>query len=136
MNIVREIEIKKGRRLYGHVVELDDGQKLYLARRSHAQIFRAGKASISEAMSVEEASWAIDEITLYNMRAKGIKVIGVRVHDTGDLYLTHISNFFDLKRAKVKDYEARGGARQRYLPLQYFAFKRGATVLAGVSSTE
>lgn len=130
MNIVAETEVKKGRRLYGHICELDDGSKIYLARRRHAEIFRAGKSSISEAMTEGEASWAIDETTLYNLRAKSVKWIGVRVVDTKDMYITHMANYFDLKKAKVKDYEARGGTRQRYLPLRWFLFRRGETVLS------
>jgi hypothetical protein len=54
------------------------------------------------------------------------------VIDTGDLYLTRLVNYFDMKKAKVRDYTgigARGGARQRYLPLSHFAFRRGEVEL-------
>lgn len=128
--IVKEEEVKRKRRLYGHLCTLSDGQIIYLARRKHAQVFRSGHATISSAMMVNEAAWAMDEVTLYNLRAKGVKVVGVRVTDTGDLYLTRLANFLDLKKAKMRDYSATGGARQRYLPMEHFVHKRGTVELA------
>lgn len=132
MKIVREDEFRQGRRLLGHICTLDDGQLLYLARREHKQIFRSGRASISGAMTDGEAAWAIDEKTLYSLRARGITLVGVRVTDTGDLYLAHLKDFFDHKKAHVRDYTGigRGGSRQRYLALQHFALKRGTRALA------
>jgi hypothetical protein len=132
LEIASEVEVKKGRRLYGHFCTLTDGQVIYLARRKHREIFRSGKASISGAMTEGDAAWALDEITLYNLRARNIQVVGVRVIDTHDLYLTRLANFFDLKRAKIRDYTgigAKGGARQRYLPLQFFLLKKGTVAL-------
>jgi len=132
LEIVSETEVKKGRRLYGHMATLDDGRVIYLARRKHAQIFRGGRSSISEGMTDGEAAWALDEITLYGLRAKGIQIVGVRVIDTGDVYLTRLAFFFDLKKANIKDYTgigAKGGTRQRYLPLQHFVFRRGEVAL-------
>jgi hypothetical protein len=132
MKIVREEEFRKGRRLLGHICTLDDGRIIYFAKRTHAQIFRSGRASISGAMTEGEAAWAIDETTLYSLRARGITIVGVRVTDTGDLYLANLKDFFDFKKAQVRDYTGigRGGSRQRYLKLQHFAFKRGDRALA------
>ena len=120
--IVSEEPFKKGNRLHGHYVTCVDGTKVYLARRKHGQIFRSGYSSISEAMSEEEAAWMIDETHLFNARARGCKLIGVRVIDTGDLYVTELSNYFDLRKAKIRSYSeaGRGGSRQRYLPLIHF----------------
>jgi hypothetical protein len=132
LEIAAEEEVRKGRRLYGHIVTLSDGQRIYLARRKHAQIFRGGLASISAGMTEGVAAWALDEVTLYGLRAKGIQIVGVRVVDTGDLYLTRLVHYFDLTKAKVRDYTgigAKGGARQRYLPLQFFQFQRGEVTL-------
>jgi hypothetical protein len=56
------------------------------------------------------------------MRARGIKFIGVLVRETKDVYLTAIDRFYDRKLVKILDYERRGGALQRYMPLG--AFKR------------
>ncbi len=82
-------------------------------------------------MTEGEAAWAIDETTLYAMRARGATRVGVRVIDTGDLYVTDMKNFFDLSKAKVKDYTGigRGGSRQRYLPFQHFAISKGLVEL-------
>jgi hypothetical protein len=131
MHIVKEEELRRGRRVLGHLCTLDDGRVIYLARRQHRHIFRSGKASISGAMSEGEAAWAMDESTLYSLRARGIEVIGVRVTDTGDLYLTRLKDFFDHKKAHLRDYTGigRGGSRQRYLGLQHFALKRGRVEL-------
>jgi len=131
LEIVEETEVRKGRRLYGHLCKLADGQTIYLARRRHREIFRGGFASISGGMTEGVAAWALDEITLYGLKAKGVQIVGVRVVDTGCLYVTRLANYFDLKKAKIRDYTGigRGGARQRYLPLQHFAHRRGEVAL-------
>lgn len=132
MKIAKEEDFRHGRRLLGHVCTLDSGELIYLARRTHAQIFRSGHISISGAMTDGDAAWAMDEQTLYSMRARGITKIGVRVIDTGDLYLGNLKDFFDHTKAVLRDYTGigRGGSRQRYLGLQHFAFKRGRQGLA------
>lgn len=127
--IVSESPLKRGRRLYGHLCTMDDGQVIYLARRKHREIFRSGHSLISEAMVESQAAWALDETTIYGLRAKRIEFVGVRVIDTGDLYVTKLAFYMDLKKAKVRDYSDNGGARQRYLPLQYFAYQRGLVAL-------
>jgi hypothetical protein len=138
MRIVRLDPVKRGRITLGHLVTLDSGEIVYAARRRHRHIFRSGRASISAAMEDGEAAWAIDETTLYMLRTKGVKRVAVRVEDTGDIYLTALASFFDLRKARVKDYSDRGGSRQRYLPLDHFTFQRGRvtlqenTALAGV----
>ncbi|MCV5262685.1 hypothetical protein OFC55_34005, partial [Escherichia coli] len=88
-------------------------------------VFRGGCISISEAIARGEAAWAIDETTLYSVRARGCTRVGVRVEDTGDLFLTDIAHFFDLTRARIRDYTGvgRGGSRQRYLPFQHFQYR-------------
>ena len=134
MTVVTEKEIRgvgARRILYGHVLTLDTGVKIYIARRKRREIFRNGKSSISAAMSEEIAAWAIDESMLMNLRAKGIGFIGIRELDTGDLYLTRIITFFDRKKFKTKDFSTRGGSRQRYVPLQYFTKRTGIAQLDG-----
>ena len=132
MKIISEDDFRQGRRLLGHICGLDDGRLIYLARRTHAHIFRSGHMSISGAMTDGEAAWAMDETTLYSLRARGITIVGVRVIDTGDLYLAMMKDFFDFRKAKVRDYTGigRGGSRQRYLALQHFAFKKGSMAIA------
>jgi len=123
--IVKETEMRgSGVRkiLYGWLCDLADGTKVYLARRRHAEIFRSGRSSISGAMSENAAAWAIDQVMLFNLRAKGVSQIGVRVIDTGDVWLTDISSYFDRKKYKEHNYTGvgRGGSLQRYVPLQHF----------------
>jgi hypothetical protein len=123
---IKIAHVKKGRRLYGgiHTV-VASGQRCYLAYRRQAEIFRHGEKSISDAVRAGKAAWALDDATVLEMRAKGITLIGVYVRDTGDIYLTHIKNFFDREKTKLLNYEARGGALQRYLPLQFFKVRFG-----------
>lgn len=135
LNIVKEEEVRgagKRRILYGWICTLDTGEKIYLAKRKHAEIFRSGRTSISEAMAEHAASWAIDEIMLFNLRAKGVTKIGVRVIDTGDLYLTDLATYFDRKKFKLRDYTGvgRGGSRQRYVPLEHFDLTKGVVDLS------
>src|SRR5438105_1223949 len=131
--ILSETEVRSGKRslLYGWMCELDTGDKLYLAKRKWAQVFRGGKQSISGAMTEEVASWAIDELLLVNLRAKKVKFIGVRVVDTGSLYLTRLETFFDRTKYRIRDYTGvgRGGSRQRYVPLQHFLLNKGRVEL-------
>jgi hypothetical protein len=127
---IKITQIKKGRRLYGgiHTVTAT-GNTFYLAYRRIKEIYRSGEKSISDAVRLGTACWAIDEATLLEMRAKGIKYIGVFVRDNGDTYLTSIDNYFDKTKAKILNYEKRGGSLQRFLPLIYFRVKHGAVKL-------
>ena len=116
--------IKKGRRLYGGIYQGEDGAKVYLAYRSRKEVFRAGEDCISDAVREGKAAWAIADATLLMLRARKIDFCGVRLKDTGDLWLTRTEHFFDRSKATVKNYTARGGALQRYLPMSYFRFRR------------
>ncbi len=118
---VKVVHVKKGRRLYGGIhTNVSSGRRCYLAHRRLAEIFRGGEKNISDAIRLGKASWALDHETLLEMRAKGIGIVGVFVRDNGDIYLTHISNYFDRTKASILNCESRGGAVQSYLPLQYF----------------
>lgn len=117
--------IKQGRRTYGGIYTLPSGVRVYLAHRKVSEIFRSGKSSISEAIRESVACWAFDETTCLNMRAMGIKHIGVLVRETGDRFLTKIENLFDPTTVKIMNYTSRGGALQRYLPLKYFTRRPG-----------
>src|ERR1700687_385041 len=132
--ILSETEVRgSGKRkiLYGWMAELDNGERLYTARRKHREIFRSGKQSISGAMQEEIAAWAIDELLLINLRAKKVKFIGVRGIGNGDFYLTKLETFFDHTKFKLRDYSGvgRGSSRQRYVPLQHFLLKKGRVEL-------
>lgn len=118
---------KLNRRNYGRIYEFPSGQIYYLADRRIAEIFRSGEPSISDAIRKGTACWALDQETLLTMRAKKIKWVGVRVKETEDIYLTHIDNFFDRTKAKILNYENRGGALQSYLPLQFFKIRLADT---------
>jgi hypothetical protein len=125
---IKIVHVKKGRRLYGgiHTV-VATGHCAYIAYRKLDEIFRHGEKNISDAIRLKKAAWAIDEETLLEMRAKGIDKIGVLVRETGDLYLTHLSYFFDRSKARILNYESRGGALQRYLPFEFFSVRRSVT---------
>lgn len=135
MAIIKSTEIRgkgaKRPRLYGHLIETDAGTKLYIARRKLREVYRDGHMSISGAMQKNVASWAIDEELLIGLRAKSVLYVGVNVHDTGDLYMTKLSVFFDRATSKLRDYTGvgRGGSRQRYVPLQFFTVRKGIASL-------
>ena len=134
MPIVNEDEVRgpgKRPRLYGWICTMDDGRKAYFARRKHREIYRGGKSSISGAMKEEVAAWAIDETLLMSLRAKSIEFIGVRVEDTGDIYLARMSLYFDRKVFKTIDFIGigRGGSRQRIVPISKFTLRKGAVAL-------
>jgi len=105
---------------------LPNGTQVYLAYRRLGEIFRAGKKNISEAIREGVAAWAIDEETLRDRRVEGIKVVGVLCKESDDIWLAPIDKFFDTSHARIMNYESRGGALQRYLPLK--EFKRKAAV--------
>ena len=117
-------KIKKGNRLYGGIYELADGRRVYLAYRNRREVFRSGENCISDAVRAGTACWAIDDSTLFMLRARKIEFCGVRQKDTGDKWITRTEHFFDRTKATVKNYSGRGGALQRYLPLSFFAYRR------------
>lgn len=121
--------LKKGRRLYGAFFNFDDGRKVYIAYRRNKEIFRGGRKSISDALRDGVAAWAIDDDTIREARARGCKAIGVRVRDTGDIYITNLSNFMDKDKIKVLNYSRRGGSLQRYLPMEHWRMKAGRVKL-------
>ena len=128
MPIVHEKEVLSptGKRVYGFVCTFASGHVCYFARRRHREIFRTGHSTISGAMTDDVAAWAIDEALLFSLRAKGVKLIGVRVIDTGEAYITNMKVFFDRASYKMRDYTGvgRGGSPQRFVPLQYFRLKK------------
>ena len=117
---------KKGRRYYGALHVFPDGRQVYLAHRRIREVFRSGEKSIAAAVDKETAAWALDLETLTKLRLRGVVYCGVEVKETGERFVTLLSHFFDKTKAKTLNYEGRGGAVQRYLPLQYFIRKPGA----------
>jgi hypothetical protein len=117
------------RRLYGGIFKLPSGREVYLAFRFRKEIFRSGEKNISEAHDKGIACWAIDRDTLLEMRREQVLLIGVYCRDDDEIYITHYDNFFDKKKANVKNYEQRGGTLQMYLPIQHFA-KSGNSIAA------
>jgi hypothetical protein len=106
---------------------LPDGKRIYLAYRRLDQIYRFGESSISDAIRSRKAAWAIDDETLLQMRAQGVRYVGVLCRDNRDIWLTTIDQFFG--KATVLNYAGRGGALQRYLPLTHFKRRAGAVKL-------
>lgn len=115
---------KVGKRTYGAYYTTANGTRFYMAWRKSSDrrkgIFQSGEKTISDARRKGVACWALDEDTLINLRASGIKLVGVLDKDTGDKYMTTIDRFFDPAYAAVLNYTSRGGSLQRYLPLQHF----------------
>lgn len=120
-----EKTVKKKRRTYGAVYSREsDGERIYLAWRKHHEIYRCGHASVSDAMRAGKAGWALDDETLLNLRATGIKFVGVLLRQTQEVWLTRTDAFFVRGAGKLwyfHDHTARGGTPQRVMPLQCFA---------------
>ena len=119
--------VKRGRRTYGGIYTLPDKRRVYLAYRRLKEIFRSGEMSIVEAIRQGKAAWALDEETLLMLRAQGVVYAGVLVRETQDIFLTRTEAFFDKTKVKIMNYERRGGALQRYLPLKFFRRRPGKT---------
>jgi hypothetical protein len=112
---------RTGRRLYGGIYEMSDGREVYLAFRHRKEIFRSGEKSVSAAADKGIACWAVDYDTLLELRREQVFLVGVYVRDEEEFYITSWNSFFDETKATVMNYDARGGALQKYLPIQHFA---------------
>lgn len=115
---IHQEPIKRGRRFYGCLCHLPDGRRVYLARRKHGEIFRGGNKSIKAAIESGEAAWAMDVDTVLRMIREGVHALGIYVLETHEIYLTDAATW--LKHSKIKNYERRGGALQRYLTFEHF----------------
>lgn len=122
---VRTTVIRKGRRIYGHIYHFAN-RDVYLAARKLDQIFRFGEKCNSDALRKDVAAWALDEETLSDLRVRKIVWVGVKVKQNNDIYITRIENFFDRHKTKFLNYERRGGAAQRYLPIKFFTHIPGS----------
>jgi hypothetical protein len=113
------------KRRYGAFCTQDDGSVIYVALRKFNDLYTSGKGGkISIALRAGEAYWAVDYSTLTLARLKGCKIIGVKLKDTGDLYLTRIENFFNGSLARSINYSTRGGSLQRCLNVKNFTVIR------------
>lgn len=115
--------IRNGRRVYGGIYRLPDGREVYIAYRRQDEIFRGGEKSIKDAMDKGVAAWALDYDTLIRLRTEGVYLVGIQTKETGDLYLTTLGEF---NKAPMLNYASRGGALQRYLPLDKFLVQLGS----------
>jgi hypothetical protein len=115
--------IKNGRRLYGGIFGLPSGKEIYVAFRKQAEMFRGGEKSLADAIQKGKASWAIDYDTLIRLRTEGVYFVAIQTKETGDLYVATLGDFY---AAPVLNYESRGGALQRYLPLDRFIIQLGS----------
>jgi hypothetical protein len=122
---VKTTIVRRGRRIYGHIYHFAN-RDVYLAARKLDQIFRFGEKNNSDAVRKEVAAWALDEETITELRLNKIVWVGIRVKQNDDIYITRIENFFDRKKTKYLNFERRGGAAQRYLPLVHFHHIPGA----------
>lgn len=118
-------DFKRGKRIIGVFVSFESGQKLYLAYKTHKQIFRASRKTISDAKDEGVACWAFEVDTLMEVRARGVKYVGVIVRNTREIYLTDYENLYNPHKVKIFN---NTGMPRRYLPLQYFR-RRSADAL-------
>lgn len=115
--------IRSGKRIFGGVYALPSGKEVYIAFRKQAEMFRHGEKTLTDAIHKGTAAWAIDNDTLIRLRIEGVYLIGIQTKETGDLYLATLADF---NAAPMLNYESRGGALQRYLPLDKFIISMGS----------
>ncbi len=77
-------------------------------------------------MRLGTAAWALDERDLIRLRLTGVRLVGVKVKETADIYMTDLRNFFDKGQYKMVNFTSRGGSLQRVLPLTRFTVKTGS----------
>lgn len=114
--------VRNGRRIYGGIYRLPSGKEIYVAFRKQAEIFRSGEKSIADAMQKGVACWVIDNDTLIRLRIEGVYIVGVQTKETGDCWFAMLGDFL---KAKMLNFEQRGGALQRYLPFNAMTFLPG-----------
>ncbi|OAB55686.1 hypothetical protein AY600_02080 [Phormidium willei BDU 130791] len=121
-DLTRE-DLKLGKRNLGTVYRWPDGRSCFLAERRIKDIERGKNAYVSHAKAKEQAMWSIETYTLTKLRTMGIQTVGVRVKDSGDIYLTSYHRM--MRDGKVLSARTRNGSLQRSLPIQHFRRKRG-----------
>lgn len=86
-------------------------------------MFRGGEKTLADAIQKGKASWVIDNDTLIRLRTEGVYYVGVQTKETGDIYIATLADF---NAAPMLNYQQRGGALQRYLPLDKFLISLGS----------
>lgn len=116
--------VKVGRRTVGGIYISDKGNELFLVNRKAGQINKGQAPTISDAIRDGTASWGIEEEALLSMRARGVKMVGVKVRDTGEVWLTYLDRFFDRANLSQPPRYLRG-PMQRFLSINQFARRPG-----------
>ncbi|MBA8881782.1 hypothetical protein [Phyllobacterium myrsinacearum] len=120
-----EEKVKKGRRTYGAIYTRPDGSRFYLAWRRKGGLFRDGELTDSAAFREKKAMWALDFETITMLRLKGIEHVGILDHTSGDIWITRLWYYLNKCCAPPRNYTARGGSDQRFLPTYYFKRRLG-----------
>lgn len=115
---------KCGRRTVGGIYINGLGNEVYLANRKAADLNKGNEPSISEAVRNGSASWGIEEEALIAMRARGVQTIGIKVRETGELWVTFLDRFFNRALLSPPPRYLRG-PMQRFLPITNFAHRPG-----------
>lgn len=117
----------------------DAEEKGYVVKTTHKRIVHQGTKTISDGIDNESACWALDESLCLTLRSRGYKHIAFRETDTGDLYITPLSNFYDRKKYKTIRSNSEfvdANKAKRGLPIQFFEYHRSLVKLKvkGVAS--
>jgi hypothetical protein len=124
MTIAKKID-KRGRRKIGITYTAPDGRRCYFVYKNLWQMHRVAQKDLSAAVRAGVAGWAISESDLIDCNAKGIKMIGVIVRETGDKYLASLQQFQSSKAVPV-ELGKMTRVRCRMLPLSEFRHRPGS----------
>lgn len=118
-----QVETKrKGRRVIGDLLTFKNGKKAYIYLQSLSDIYKDGEKSISAAMRLGTACWAIDQSELMMLEMEGVSIVGIRVRSSDDVYMIDIKSFSDYSIRK----SARLGRRSVIcIPMSKFKKREG-----------
>lgn len=118
-------KIGHGRRRWGAIYASSKGEQFYLSWRKSPALFRGGEKSLSAAVRNDKAAWAFDYDLLLRLKTRGVRLVGVICQDTGDKFLTELSNYFEHGE---RQYHPKDRNQQVYLNLSYFRVRQARKI--------
>lgn len=120
--------IKLGRKVLGHIKQLDNGDEAFVSVRANRDhIYMGGKPiAFADAEKEGKLEWAINEKEMMKMAVDDVKFVIIESGYYSKIFITHLANFLDLSVAKrFRHYDSAGNPLdyQRSLSFSHFATK-------------